>query len=273
MRSVRITLLLLVAVLSGQAREGSGIGEPTPPFIRHATVIHACNGDSLQADLAWDSRLEGPRPVVLVVHEWWGNNDYSRRRAEMLAEAGYLAMAVDLYGKGKRATDPAGAGALAREAYSDPARMAARFAAALELATSRPEADREHTAAIGYCFGGGVLLGLSRQGLDLDAVASFHGSLTTDTPAAPGSIKPALLVLHGEADAMVTADHVTAFREEMTKAGARLEFVGYPGATHAFTNPAATATGKAYDLPIAYDAAADEDSWKRLLDFLKGELQ
>jgi dienelactone hydrolase len=265
--------LCLIPMLTCRAEAGTEFGTPTPPGIRSSVVEYVCQGDTLVGNIAWDGSVEGKRPVVLVVHEWWGNNDYSRRRSEMLAEAGYLALAVDLYGKGKRAQDPAGAGALAKEAYSDPARLAARFAAAIEVVNARPEADREHTAAIGYCFGGGVLLGLSRQGLELDAVASFHGSLTTETPAAPGSIKPALLVLHGEADAMVTAEHVAAFREEMAKAEARLEFVGYPGATHAFTNPAATATGKTYDLPIAYDAAADADSWKRLLAFLKAELQ
>lgn len=273
MRTACIASIVLLATVLGRAEGGSGVQNPAAVGIRSEVVEYTCQGDTLVGNLAWNGSLEGKRPVVLVVHEWWGNNDYSRRRAEMLAEAGYLAMAVDLFGKGHRAQDPAGAMALTKFAYARPELMAARFGAAMELAKADSLADAEQVAAIGYCFGGGVLLEMARNGLDLDAVASFHGGLGTEKAAAPGSIKPAILVLHGEADPMVPAEEAEAFRKEMETAGARLEFVGYPGATHAFSNPKATETGKTFDIPIAYDAAADADSWKRLLEFLKKELK
>lgn len=273
MRTACIAGIVLLSATLSRADGGSGVQNPTPANIHSEVVEYVCQGDTLVGNLAWDGSVEGKRPVVLVVHEWWGNNDYSRRRAEMLAEAGYLAMAVDLFGKGHRAQDPAGAMALTKFAYTRPELMTARMVAAMELATADSLADREQVAAIGYCFGGGILLEMARGGMDLDAVASFHGGLGTEKPAAAGSIKPAILVLHGEADPMVPAEEAEAFRKEMETAGARLEFVGYTGATHAFSNPKATETGKTFDIPIAYNEEADADSWKRLLVFLKTELK
>lgn len=272
-KPIALMVFCALPLLSARAMVGSGVDMPTSTLVRSETVTYVCDGDTLEGTLAWNPTLDTKLPVVLVVHEWWGNNAYSQRRAEMLAEAGYMALAVDMYGKGRRAEEPGGAMALASDAYSDPARLQARFEAARRLTFSRPEADTTRVAAIGYCFGGGVLLGLARAGVELDALASFHGSLGTKTPASKGSIKPALLVLNGEADPFVPAEEVAAFRAEMDAADARLTYVGYPGATHAFTNPASTETGKRFEMPVEYNEAADADSWTKLLDFLATELK
>ncbi len=166
------------------------------------------------------------------------------------------------YGAGKVTTHPQDAQAFATEATKDPAVLAARFNAALELLKRDPRVDPARIAAIGYCFGGGVVLDMARSGADLAAVVSFHGSLGTKTPAQPGKVKTRVLVLAGGADPFVPAEQVEAFRKEMQAASARFEVVTYPGAKHGFTNPDA---GQ-YGMPqLAYDPAADRQSWAAML--------
>jgi len=196
------------------------------------------------------------------VHEWWGLNDHARNQARRLAEAGYVGFALDMYGAGKVTTHPQEAQAFATEATKDAAVVAARFNAALDLLKRDPRVDPARIAAIGYCFGGGVVLNMARSGADLAAVVSLHGSLGTKTPAEPGKVKARVLVLAGGADPFVPPEQVEAFRKEMQTAGARFEVVMYPGAKHGFTNPDA---GK-YGMPqLAYDAAADRQSWAAML--------
>lgn len=224
-------------------------------------------GDTvLQGFLAWDDAAKGKRPGVIVVHEWWGHNEHARNQARRLAKAGYVALALDLYGKGKVATHPADAEAFMKEATQDPARVTARFNAALDRLRKEPHVDPEKIAAIGYCFGGAVALGMARAGADLDAVASFHGALATATPAAKGQVKARILVMTGAADPMVPAEQVEAFRKEMTDARAKFEVVSYPGVKHSFTNPHAHETGMD---ALAYDAGADTKSWARMLALFK----
>ena len=212
----------------------------------------------LKGFIAWDDAVAGKRPGVLVVHEWWGLNDHARNQARRLAEAGYVGFALDMYGAGKVTTHPQEAQAFATEATRDPDVVAARFNAALDLLKRDPRVDPARIAAIGYCFGGGVVLGMARSGADLAAVVSFHGSLGTKTPAQSGKVKARVLVLAGGADPFVPAEQVEAFRKEMQAAGARFEVVTYPGAKHGFTNPDAAT----YGMPqLAYDAAADRESW------------
>jgi dienelactone hydrolase len=198
---------------------------------------------------------------VLVVHEWWGHNEYARKRATMLAELGYVALAVDMYGDGKTAGHPDDAGKFAGEVMKNKAVGEARFNAALEFVKQQPSVDPSRIAAIGYCFGGGVVLHMARQGADLKGVASFHGSLATDAPAKAGAVKARVLVFTGDADKMIPPAQVAAFRDEMTKAGASFRIVGYPGVMHSFTNPDADKLGAQFKLPIAYDKKADLDSW------------
>ncbi len=223
----------------------------------------------LKGYLAQETTVKGKRPAVLVVHEWWGHNEYARKRARMLAELGYVALAVDMFGDGKVAQHPADAGKFAAEAMKNKGVGEARFLAALEFIRRQPSVDPTRVAALGYCFGGGVVLHMARQGADLRGVISYHGTLATDTPAAPGRVKAKILVFNGEADKMVPREQVAAFMKEMTAAGALYRYRGYPGVMHSFTNPDADAFAIKFDLPLAYDRKADEDSWGESIKFLK----
>ena len=210
---------------------------------------------------------------MLVVHEWWGHDEYVRGRARQLAEAGYTAMAVDMYGDGKTAKTPEEAQKLMLEVTGDIDKMRTRFVAARDVLLEREGTDGERIASIGYCFGGAVVLQMARLGLDLKAVAAFHpGSLATSHPARRGSLRSKVLVCLGAADPFVSKDERDSFRREMTNAGADFEFVEYPGTLHAFTVPAATERGKSYSLPLAYDAKADKDAWSRTEKLLERAL-
>jgi dienelactone hydrolase len=225
-------------------------------------VEYTQDGTTLQGYLAWDDAVTGKVPGVLVVHEWWGQNAYARHRAEMLAQAGYVAFALDMFGKGKVTTHPADAQTFTAEATKDPAVEKARFDAALDVLKKDPHVDPEQIAAIGYCFGGGVALDMARAGEDLDAVVTFHGSLATEHPAQKGMVHARILVNAGEADPFVTPDQVTAFEAEMKAAGANFQVIRYPGAKHSFTNPDAASYGMD---ALAYDADADQKSWAAML--------
>jgi dienelactone hydrolase len=206
---------------------------------------------------------------VLVVHEWWGQNEYARKRARMLAALGYTALAVDMYGNGKVVDNPDDAGRLAGEVYKNMPMAKARFEAAMQLLRKQPTVQADELAAYGYCFGGGIALNMARMGEDLKGVASFHGGLGTGSPAQPGMIKARIISFSGDADPSIPADKVAAFKQEMEHAGADYRVVIYPGAKHAFTNPDADVMGKKFNLPIAYNAKADKDSWQQATMFLR----
>lgn len=177
---------------------------------------------------------------MLVVHEWWGLNDYAKQRAKMLAELGYTALAVDMYGDGKFSEHAAEASAFMASVVERAGVSEQRFAAAEAFLKRQPSVDPGKIAAIGYCFGGATVLNMARQGADLAAVVSFHGNLVSKTPAQAGKVNAKILILNGAADEFVTADSIAAFETEMTKAGADYRFVNYPGVRHGFTNPDAT---------------------------------
>ncbi len=221
----------------------------------------------LQGFVAWDDALKGSRPGVLVVHEWWGHNEHARDQAKRLAAAGYVGFALDMFGKGKVTTHPKEAQGFMSEAKKDPAVISARFRAALEELKKDPHVDREQLAAVGYCFGGSVVLDAARSGADLDAVVSFHGMLATEHPAEAGRIRAPILVFTGVADPFVPMEQVAAFAQEMKAAGAKLEMVAYPGVKHGFTNPNA---GEAGMDALEYNAEADKKSWAATLEFFKG---
>jgi len=225
-------------------------------------------GDTvLQGFLAWDDAAPGKRPGVLVVHEWWGHNEHARNQARRLAEAGYVGFALDMYGKGKVTTHPQ---AFASEATKDPAVVVARFNAALEQLKRDPHVDTTRIAAIGYCFGGAVVLDMARAGAPLAAVVTFHGALATKAPAQPGKVKARILVLAGGADPFVPPEQIEAFKREMQAAGARFEVIVYPGAKHGFTNPTASQYGMEQ---LAYNAEADRQSWAAMLKLFKEVLR
>ena len=228
-------------------------------------------GDTvLQGFIAWDDTAPGKRPGVLVVHEWWGHNEHARNQARRLAEAGCVGFALDMYGKGKVTTHPQEAQAFASEATKDPAVVAARFNAALDQLKRDPHVDTTHIAAIGYCFGGAVVLDMARAGAPLATVVTFHGALATKAPAQPGRVKARILVLAGGADPFVPPEQIEAFKREMQAAGARFEVIVYPGAKHGFTNPTASQYGMEQ---LAYNAEADRQSWAAMLKLFKEVLR
>ncbi|MBI5102172.1 MAG: dienelactone hydrolase family protein [Nitrospirae bacterium] len=239
------------------------------PDIKTKAVSYSFQGVSMKGYLAYDKNIKGRRPGVLVVHEWWGHNEYARKRARMLAEMGYTALAVDMYGDGKQAEHPSDAGKFSSELMKNFEVASGRFTAAMNFLKKQKTVDSANIAAIGYCFGGGVVLNMARQGVDLKGVASFHGGFAAVRPAVPGGVKPKVLVLHGADDKFATAEQIEAFKKEMKDAHADMTFISYPGAVHSFTNPDADMLGKKFNLPLGYNADADKKSWDELTGFLE----
>lgn len=254
---------LLLTLLSSCAMVGGAAD------IRTEEISYTAGGAKCTGYIAWDASKPGRRPGVLVVHEWWGHNDYVRGRARMLAEMGYTAMALDMYGDGKVATHPKDAEKFMNEVFANMKTGSERFEGARRVLAGRPTTDPEHIAAIGYCFGGAIVLGMARAGMDLDAVASFHGNLATQTPAQEGKVKARILVCHGADDQFVPMAQVDAFRREMDAARVTHQVCIYQGATHGFTSKEADENGKKFGLPLAYNQAADEQSWGELANMLR----
>ncbi len=246
----------------------SGIGHAEPKVVGK-TVEYSAREVVMKSYLAYDEQIKEKRPGVLVVPEVWGLNDYARKRARMLTELGYTALAVDMYGDGKVAANFDEASKLYAEMMKNFDVVKARFLAAMDFLKQEPTVDTTRIAAIGYCFGGTVVLSVAGQGVDLKGVVSFHGGLGDVKSPQPGSVKAKILVLHGRADKLVTPAQVEAFKQEMKSAGADLRFISYPGAMHSFTNPKATEIGRKLNLPIAYNANADKESWREMKGFLK----
>lgn len=232
-------------------------------------VSYSADGTTLKGFLAYDENKVGVRPGILVVHEWWGQNQYARNRAKMLAELGYVALAVDMYGDGKLAEHPDDAGKFAMEVMQNMPAAKARFEAGLMLLKNQPETDTNKIAAIGYCFGGGVVLRMAVAGIPLAGVVSFHGSLPTDAVANPAQVKAKMLVCNGAADKFTAPEQIDAFKKAMVDAGINFKFVNYPDAVHSFTNPGADSLGKKFNMPLAYNKQADEQSWKDMKLFLE----
>lgn len=256
-----------LAVLAGAALAVASVAVAE---IQSKEIEYQQGDTPLQGFMAWNDQTKGKAPGVLVVHEWWGHNEHARYQARRLAAAGYVALALDMYGKGKLAKHPADAEAFMKEAIQDPLVVAARFNAALDILRKDPRVDGQRIAAIGYCMGGGIVLEMARSGADLRAVATFHGSLGTNTPAKPRMIKGQVLVLNGADDPMNPPDVVAAFKKEMTAAKARFEVINYPGARHAFTNPDADKYGMD---ALAYNAKVDHQSWGAMLKMFKTALK
>lgn len=237
--------------------------------IKEQAVDYRAGDTALKGYLFWDDKVSGPRPGVLVVHEFWGLNDYARQRARMLAELGYTALALDMYGDGKVMTHPKDASEVMMSVLQHPDVAKQRFVAAKEFLQRQPTVAPAKIAAIGYCFGGATVLNMAQAGVDLAAVISFHGLLPKPVPLAPGAVKARVLVENGADDNMVTAAEIEAFKKQMDAAGANYRFDNYPGAKHGFTNPDADAIAKQFELPVAYNAAADKKSWDAMQQLLR----
>jgi dienelactone hydrolase len=244
------------------------------PFVAHAAiktdpVDYSSGGVTMKGYIAYDDAKQDKRPGVLVVHEWWGHNEYVRKRARMLAELGYTALAVDMYGDGKQTTHPAEAEKFTQEVLSNMKTAKARFMAALETLKAHKTVDPQRIAAIGYCFGGGLVLEMARAGVDLDGVVSFHGSLDTKTPAKPGAVKAKVLAAHGAADEFVSPEVLKQFEQEMKNAKVDYKVIVHPNSKHSFTDPDADATAKRANIPVGYNAEADRKSWEDMKKFFK----
>lgn len=251
----RFILAALAAVL---------LAAPLSAAVQTKTVEYQVGETKLKGFLAWDDAQPGKRPAVIVVHEWWGLNDYAKARAKQLAGLGYVAFAADMFGDGKVTDHPEEAGKWATAIAQNLPEGLGRAKAALELVKADPHVDSSKIAAIGYCFGGAVVMHMAYAGLDVDGVASFHGSL----PAAPEgtmSIAPKIAVFHGAADAFVPADNIKAFTAGLEKAKADWSMTSYGGAVHSFT---VEGSDKRNIPGIAYDADADRRSWASLQAFL-----
>ena len=255
---MRILMLLLIA--------GAMLMNNLEAKIRTQTVDYQSDGVKLQGFLAYDDAQKAKRPAVLVVHEWWGLNDYPKKRAEQLAKLGYVAFAADIYGKGVVAKTPEEAGKLASQFSKDRLLTRKRVAAALDVLKKNDLVDASKIAAIGYCFGGMVALELARSGADIKGVVGFHALLDTPRPDDERNIKGKILILTGANDKAVPPEMRQAFQKEMDNAGVDWQMNIYSGAVHAFTNPA---SGNDPTTNVAYNANADRSSFEAMKLFFK----
>lgn len=255
-----------------QAPDSAGQTVAKPALVKEEPVTYtSADGTTLKGYVAYDESKSGPRPVVLVVPEWWGLTEYPRMRAKMLAGMGYLAMAVDMYGNGTVANDPDAAGKAAGVFYAAPGLGKERLDAAWAKVKTMPQADTAKSAAIGYCFGGAMVLNWAKTGAPVKGAVSFHGDLRGVPPQKGNATQ--FLICHGAADEFVPQQQVEAFRKSMDSAGITYTFKTYDGATHAFTNPAATAKGEQFKMPIRYNGAADTASWNDMKAFFNKALR
>lgn len=243
-----LCLLVIVCIWSSQVEAKVQI--TTIPY-NHGEVV-------LEGVLAWDDAIEGKRPGILVVHEWWGLNEYARTRAEQLAALGYVAVAVDMYGKGKVTTHPDEARQWMQQTTANVEIWQARAREGLRLLQANPLVDQTRIAAIGYCFGGATVMQMVYDAAPVKGVVSFHGSLPL--PSASLSIKNSvkIFIAHGEADPFLTQDHIAKFKRALDQAGLDWHMVIFGGAQHGFTNPLANQYGME---GVQYQEQADRRSW------------
>jgi dienelactone hydrolase len=267
------SLFVIVSCGNNESHENGTAtqSEPKGPAIREEAVNLRSGGTTLNSFLYTDSANSGRRPAIVVVPEWWGMDDYPRMRARQLAGLGYTAIALDMYGDGKIAADPKEAQSLAMQFYTNPKLFAERLQAAFTYLKSRPETDTAKLGAMGYCFGGSAVLQAARQGVPFNGVVSFHGDFPPPSdPWAKGAYNGQVLICHGDADSFVPMEKFQAFTKRLDSAGVPHTDKVYPGATHAFSNPHATATGQKFSMPIRYNGAADTASWNDMKAFWAG---
>ncbi len=233
--------------------------------LKSEQVTYPQGTTTLQGYLVYEDSYQTQRPGVLVVHEWWGLNEHAKKKAEELAKEGYVALAVDMFGEGKTTTHPQEAGEWATAVRQNKQLGKDRFLAGYEMLRKHPLVLKEQIGAIGYCFGGSVVLTMAQEGADLKGVVSFHGALPQEK-SAPGRVKAKVLVCHGADDPLITREQIQQFQDNMRAAGADWQFMAYGGAKHSFTNPAADKVG----IPaLAYNKTADQRSWKLMVSFFK----
>jgi dienelactone hydrolase len=231
----------------------------------HTETVEYKQGDAtLEGFVAYDDAIQGQRPGVLVVHQWMGLTDYEKKRAEMLAQLGYMAFCADIYGKGIRPQNTQEAGALAGKYKGDRQLLRDRVNAALIALRQQALVDQKHVAAIGYWFGGTTVIELARSGADVAGIVSFHGGLDSPAPADGKNIKCKVLVCHGADDPFESAQDMAAFESEMRTSGVDWQLIKYGGAVHSFTQPNA---GNDNSKGAAYNERADKRSWEAMTLF------
>jgi len=228
--------------------------------IQEEAVTYKDGDTVMKGFIVYDDAKKGKRPGIVVVHEWWGITAHTREEARKFASQGYTAFVADMFGEGKTADNPTDASGLMKGLMGNPAGMQSRFNAAQAQLAKHATVDAKKIGASGYCMGGAVVLNMARSGAELKGVAAFHANLSAQKPAAAGSVKGMIIVLNGADDPFVKPDSIEAFKKEMDGAKVNYRFINYPGAVHAFTNPEATAKGKQYNLPLAYNAEADKQA-------------
>jgi dienelactone hydrolase len=241
--------------------ESTGVDEVE---IEGKELSYSTASTDMKGYMAYPKNMDGEAPGILVVHEWWGHNDYARQRADMLARMGYVAMAIDMYGEGKTAGHPEDAGKFTQEVMSNIEEAKARFASAMQTLQNSEMVDSSRIGAIGYCFGGSVALSMANAGMDLKGVVAFHSGVQLPIQPENGSVKGKILVCNGADDPFISPESVVNFESAMDAAGADYEYLVYEGAKHSFTSPVADSLGKQFELPLEYNKAADEDSWNRM---------
>ena len=240
--------------------------------IKEEPVTYKDGETTMKGFVVYDDAVKGKRPGIVLVHEWWGITKHMHNEARRFAQHGYTAFIADMYGDGQTADNPKDAGALAGSVMKNPQAMQSRFNAARAQLAKHASVDASKIGAAGYCFGGTVALNMARAGADLAAVTAFHAGLYANTPV-PQSIKAKILVLNGADDPLVKPDQIEAFKKDMDAAKADYRFVNLPGAMHAYTNPEATAAGKKFNMPIAYNAKADKDAKAQADKFFAANLK
>lgn len=268
MKTLKIfTLAILLFSFSCKQKSAiNSVSSVSQDQIKTEEITYTAKGKNYKSFVAYDPTFNSLRPVVFVIPEWWGLNDYAKNRAKQLAELGYFAMAVDFYGDGKVVENPSDAQKLATPFYENSILAKETFDLAKSQLKNFKNVDENKLAAIGYCFGGAQVLNMARQENDLKGVVSFHGNLMTGVKPNNNQVK--ILVCNGAADSFVPADEIEAFKKEMTDYKIDFKFINYPDAIHSFTNPASTEVGKKFNLKVAYNKEADQNSWQEMKQFL-----
>jgi dienelactone hydrolase len=242
-------------------------------MIKEESVTYQDGETTMKGFVVYDDAVQGKRPGIVMVHEWWGITKHIHDEAQKFAQQGYTAFIADMYGDGKVADNPNDAGAIATLVMNNPKAMEARFNAAQTQLARHPSVDPTRVGAVGYCFGGAVVLNMARAGADLAAVAGFHASLGLNTPApTPGTVKAKILVLNGADDPFVKREEYEMLKKDFDAAKAEYRIIEYPGAAHAFTNPEATELGQKFNLPLRYDAQVDREAKAEALKFFDANL-
>jgi dienelactone hydrolase len=263
MRTILLGALCAVAMIATANAE-----------VKEEAITYSDGATTLKGFVVYDDAIKGKRPGIIMVHEWWGITQHIHNEARKFAQQGYTAFIADMYGEAKTADNPKDAGMLSGSVMKNPPVMEQRFKAAREQLVKQASVDPQHIGAVGYCFGGAVVLNMARSGADLAAVAGFHASLGLNTPApAPGSVKAKVLILNGADDPFVKREQYDVLKKDFDAAKTDYKIIEYPGAVHAFTNPEATELGKKFNLPLRYDAKVDQEAKAEAAKFFAANLK